>query len=89
MDPPDQAVVLSTDGKTRIQAPERTRKGLPMKPGRSATMTRDCERHRHEEPIELNNMKAANAYSCTANPERLIAARLRGCRLTESAHLDR
>ena len=45
MNPPDRAVVLSIDGKTQIQALARTRKGLPMKPGRPATMTRDYKRH--------------------------------------------
>ena len=45
MNPPDRAVVLSIDGKTQIQALARTRKGLPMKPGRPATMTHDCKRH--------------------------------------------
>ncbi len=45
MNPPDRAVALSIDGKTRTQALARTRKGLPMKPGRPATMTRDCKRH--------------------------------------------
>ena len=45
MNPPDRAVALSIDGKTRIQALARTRKGLPMKPGRPATMTHDYKRH--------------------------------------------
>ena len=38
INPPDRAVVLSIDEKTQIQALGRTRKGLPMKPGRPATM---------------------------------------------------
>ena len=45
MNPPDRAVVLSIDEKTQIQALARTQKGLPMKPGRPATMTHDCKRH--------------------------------------------
>ena len=45
MNPPDRAVVLSIDEKTQIQALARTQKGLPMKPGRPATMTHDYKRH--------------------------------------------
>ncbi len=45
MDPPDHAVVLSIDEKTRIQALGRTRKGLPMKPVRPATMTHEDKRN--------------------------------------------
>ena len=45
MNPPDRAVVLSIDEKTQIQALGRTQKGLPMKPGRPATMTHDYKRH--------------------------------------------
>ena len=45
VNPPKDAVVLSIDEKTQIQALGRTQKGLPMKPGRPATMTRDCKRN--------------------------------------------
>jgi transposase len=45
VDPPAHAVVLSVDEKSQIQALERTQPGLPMKPGRTATMTYDYERH--------------------------------------------
>ena len=45
MNPPDHAVVLSIDEKTQIQALGRTQKGLPMKPGRPATMTHDYKRN--------------------------------------------
>ena len=43
--PPKDAVVLSIDEKTQIQALGRPQKGLPMKPGRPATMTHDYKRH--------------------------------------------
>ena len=36
VDPPAHAVVLSLDEKSRIQAPDRTQPGLPMKKGRAA-----------------------------------------------------
>ena len=45
VDPPAHAVVLSVDEKSQIQALNRTPPGLPMKPGRAATMTYDYERH--------------------------------------------
>jgi transposase len=45
LDPPDQAVVLSIDEKSQIQALDRTQPGLPLKPGRCGTMTHDYKRH--------------------------------------------
>jgi transposase len=45
MDPPDNAVVLSVDEKSSIQALDRTQPGLPMKPGRCETFTHDYKRH--------------------------------------------
>ena len=45
VNPPKDAVVLSIDEKTQIQALGRTQKSLPMKPGRPATMTHDYKRH--------------------------------------------
>ena len=44
VNPPDRAVVISADGKTRIQALGRTRKPLPMKPGHPETRTHDYKR---------------------------------------------
>ena len=45
LDPPTQAVVLSIDEKSQIQALDRTQPGLPRKPGRCGTMTHDYKRH--------------------------------------------
>src|SRR5205085_5406792 len=45
VDPPAHAVVLSIDEKSQIQALDRTKPGLPMKPGRCQTMTHDNKRH--------------------------------------------
>jgi transposase len=45
LDPPTQAVVLSIDEKSQIQALDRTQPGLPLKPGRCGTMTHDYVRH--------------------------------------------
>ena len=41
LDPPAHAVVLSIDGKSQIQALNRTQPGLPLKSGRCGTMTHD------------------------------------------------
>jgi transposase len=43
--PPAKAVVLSIDEKSQIQALDRTQPGLPLKPGRCATMTHDYRRY--------------------------------------------
>ena len=45
MSPPANAVVLSVDEKSQIQALDRTQPGLPMKKGRAGTMTHDYKRH--------------------------------------------
>src|SRR3954465_9915671 len=45
LDPPAHAVVLSVDETPQIQALDRTQPGLPVKPGRCATMTHDYERN--------------------------------------------
>ena len=45
LDPPAQAVVLSIDEKSQIQALDRTQRGLPLKPGRCSTVTHDYARH--------------------------------------------
>src|SRR6187431_2867205 len=45
VDPPAHAVVLSIDEKSQIQALDRTQPGLPIKPGKCATMTHDYKRN--------------------------------------------
>jgi transposase len=45
MNPPCHAVVLSIDEKSQIQALDRTQPGLPLKPGKCATMTHDYKRN--------------------------------------------
>ena len=45
VDPPAHAIVLSVDEKSQIQALDRTQPGLPMKKGRSGTMTHDYKRN--------------------------------------------
>jgi len=45
LNPPDHALVLSVDEKSQIQALERTQPSLPLKKGRSQTVTHDYKRH--------------------------------------------
>jgi transposase len=45
VDPPEQAIVLSVDEKSQIQALDRTQPGMPLKKGRAATMTHDYKRN--------------------------------------------
>lgn len=45
MNPPENALVLSIDEKSQIQALDRTQPGLPMKKGRAGTMTHDYKRN--------------------------------------------
>jgi len=45
LNPPQHAVVFSADEKSQIQALERTQPSLPLKPGRSQSLTHDYKRH--------------------------------------------
>jgi transposase len=45
LSPPDNAIVLSVDEKTSIQALERTQLPLPLRQGRAARHTHDYKRH--------------------------------------------
>jgi transposase len=45
VDPPERALVLSVDEKSRIQALDRTPKSLPMYPGRLGKLTHDYKRN--------------------------------------------
>ena len=45
LDPPKNAVVISVDEKSQIQALDRTQPGLPLKKGRAETMTHDYKRN--------------------------------------------
>jgi transposase len=45
LNPPDKALVICVDEKSQIQALNRTQPGLPMKPGRCATLTHDYKRN--------------------------------------------
>ena len=45
LSPPEHALVLSCDEKSQIQALDRTQPGLPLRKGKTATMTHDYKRH--------------------------------------------
>lgn len=45
LDPPDNALVLSVDEKTQIQALDRTQPLLPLRPGQIERRTHDYKRH--------------------------------------------
>lgn len=45
LNPPEHAIVLCADEKSQIQALDRTQPGLPLKKGRSGTMTHDYKRN--------------------------------------------
>jgi transposase len=45
LNPPENALVISADEKTSIQALDRTQPGLPLKPGRCSTLTHDYKRN--------------------------------------------
>ena len=45
MNPPSNAVVLSVDEKTQIQALDRTQPGLPLSTGKIGSRTHDYKRH--------------------------------------------
>jgi transposase len=45
LSPPEHAIVLSCDEKSQIQALDRTQPSLPLKKGRTATLTHDYVRH--------------------------------------------
>jgi transposase len=45
LNPPDNALVLSVDEKSQVQALDRTQPSLPLVPGRCGTMTHDYKRN--------------------------------------------
>jgi transposase len=45
LEPPANAIVLSVDEKSQVQALDRTQPGLPLKRGRAGTMTHDSKRN--------------------------------------------
>ncbi len=65
LNPPENALVLSCDEKTQIQALERTQPGLPMKKGRAQTMTHDYKRNGVSPLFAALNMLTGKALAMT------------------------
>lgn len=64
LNPPDKAPVLCVDEKSQIQALDRTQPGLPMKPGRCGTMTRDYVRHGTTTLFAALNLPEGTVIGC-------------------------
>ena len=65
LDPPEHALVLCCDEKTQIQALDRTQPGLPLKRGRSKTMTHDYKRNGVTTLFAALNMLTGKVMSMT------------------------
>lgn len=64
--PPDNAIVLSVDEKTSIQALERTQLPLPLRQGRAARHTHDYKRHGVLDLYAALNLATGEvAHECT------------------------
>jgi transposase len=66
LNPPQNAIVLSVDEKTQIQALQRTQLPLPLRPGRAARHTHDYKRHGVLDLYAALNIATGQvAHSCT------------------------
>jgi transposase len=66
LNPPDNAIVLSIDEKTQIQALERTQLPLPLRQGRAARHTHDYKRHGVLDLYAALNVATGEvAHACT------------------------
>jgi hypothetical protein len=74
MSPPHHAMVE----KSQIQALDRTQPGLPLKPGKCATMTHDYKIPRDHHPVRRADRPATERRQCRA--QRLAAGRDAFCR---------
>ena len=72
MDPPDHAVVLCADEKTGIQALDRTRPSLPMRPGQVERRTHDYVRHGVVDLFAALNIATGEVISRTDKQHRAI-----------------
>ena len=73
LDPPANAIVLSVDEKSQIQALDRTQPGLPLKKGRAATMTHDYKRN------GTTTLFAALVVACEEMPDLKPGAVISDC----------
>ena len=86
LNPPDKAVVLCVDEKSQIQALQRTQPGLPMKKGRSGTMTHDYKRHGTTTPSAAISRSTALPEADTATRARLLSNMTSGAAFAQGRH---
>ena len=83
LNPPDRAVVLSVDEKSQVQALDRTRPRLPMRPGVAARQTHDYIRHgttslfaaldvADPSSVTTTSRRTASDSSCSGRPTPLL-----------------
>ena len=94
LNPPDHALVLCLDEKSQVQALDRTRPLLPMRPGIPARQTHDYIRHGTTSLFAALNVATGQghrALSSTASapgvPEISPARSTRNCRPTGDVHV--
>ena len=75
MNPPDNAIVLCVDEKTSIQALDRTRPMLPMRPGQVERRTHDYVRHGVRDLFAALNTKTGEIIGTTKRRHRAVEFR--------------
>ena len=70
LNPPENALVLSADEKSSIQALDRTQPELPIKPGRCGTMTHDYKRNGTTTLFAAIDMAQGHVISSCMNKHR-------------------
>ena len=68
--PPDRALVLCVDGKSQIQALDRTAPLLPMRPGQVERRTHDCVRHGTTSRFAALDTRTGKVIGQTQHPHR-------------------
>src|SRR5258707_9779777 len=70
LNPPEHALVLCVDEKSQIQALDRTQPGLPLKRGRSQTLTHDYKRNGTATLFAALNAANGEVYGLCQEPHR-------------------
>ncbi len=72
MNPPDNALVLSVDEKTQIQALDRTQPGLPLRPGQIERRTHDYKRHGTASLYAALNLASGKVIAAVTDQHRAV-----------------
>jgi len=88
LNPPEHALVLSTDEKSQIQALDRTQPGLPMKRGRGQTMTHDYKRNGTTTLFAALNTANGEVYHLCQQKSRYMSSATTTARTNTSAFND-